>query len=212
MRSRVGGLAAATIALSVLVGSAQASAAGPTKPCADDRSARCGSILVPLYRAAPDGGGRRLRVHFRVFPRTDRSKPALEPVVAAEGGPGYPSIDSAESYLFMLGPLRRRHDLIVVDNRGTGRSGAIDCPRLQAAKGVYSREVGRCARRLGRRANAYGTGAAADAARRLGAGRLPVPRLDLRDRAQRGARDRPRRLPRLRGGPRAALPEDAVTG
>ncbi len=162
MRSRVGGLAAATIASSVLVGSAQASAAGPTKPCADDRSARCGSILVPLYRAAPDGGGRRLRVHFRVFPRTDRSKPALEPVVAAEGGPGYPSIDSAESYLFMLGPLRRRHDLIVVDNRGTGRSGAIDCPRLQAAKGVYSREVGRCARRLGRRANAYGTGAAAD--------------------------------------------------
>jgi hypothetical protein len=69
-------------------------------------------------------------------------------VVAAEGGPGYPSIDSAESYLFMLGPLRRRHDLIVLDNRGTGRSGAINCPRLQAGVGVYSREVGRCARRL----------------------------------------------------------------
>ena len=101
-------------------------------------------------------------MHFRVFPRTDRSQPALQPVVAAEGGPGYPSIDSAESYLFMLGPLRRRHDLIVVDNRGTGRSGAINCPRLQAGVGVYSREVGRCARRLGRRANAYGTGAAAD--------------------------------------------------
>ena len=88
------------------MGSAQASAAGPTKPCADDRSARCGSILVPLYRGAPDGGGRRLRVHFRVFPRTDRS-PALEPVVAAEGGPGYPSIDSAGSYLFMFVTNRR---------------------------------------------------------------------------------------------------------
>jgi pimeloyl-ACP methyl ester carboxylesterase len=163
MRARgVGRLAAAAIALTVFVGPAHVSAAGPTKPCRDDRSARCGSVLVPLYRAAPDGGGRKLRVHFRVFPRTDRSKPALEPVVAAEGGPGYPSIDSAESYLFMLGPLRRRRDLIVVDNRGTGRSGAINCPRLQAAKGVYSREVGRCARRLGRRANAYGTGAAAD--------------------------------------------------
>ena len=81
-------------------------------------------------------------MHFRVFPRTDRSQPALQPVVAAEGGPGYPSIDSAESYLFMLGPLRRRHDLIVVDNRGTGRSGAINCPRLQAGVGVYSREAG----------------------------------------------------------------------
>ena len=106
--------------------------------------------------------GRSLRVHFRVYPRTQRERPALEPVVAAEGGPGYPTIDSAESYLFMLGPLRRRHDLIVMDNRGTGRSGAINCPRLQAGKGTYSREVGRCARRLGRAANAYGTGAAAD--------------------------------------------------
>jgi pimeloyl-ACP methyl ester carboxylesterase len=117
---------------------------------------------VPLVRGAPDGGGRTLRVHFRVYPRTQRERPALEPVVAAEGGPGYPTIDSAESYLFMLGPLRRRHDLIVMDNRGTGRSGAINCPRLQAGKGTYSREVGRCARRLGRTANAYGTGAAAD--------------------------------------------------
>ena len=62
----------------------------------------------------------------------------------------------------MLGRLHARRDLIVMDNRGTGRSGAINCPRLQAGKGVYAREVGRCARRLGRRANAYGTGAAAD--------------------------------------------------
>jgi pimeloyl-ACP methyl ester carboxylesterase len=49
-----------------------------------------------------------------------------------------------------------------MDNRGTGRSGAINCKRLQAGEGVYAREVGRCARLLGRRANAYGTGAAAD--------------------------------------------------
>ncbi len=139
-----------------------AAGAAPTKPCPDDHSARCGSVAVPLLRGAPDGGGRKLRVHFRVFPRTDRSKPPLEPIVAAEGGPGYPSIDSAESYLFMLGSLRRRHALIVVDSRGTGRSGAIDCPRLQAGTGVYAREVGRCAKRLGRAANAYGTGAAVD--------------------------------------------------
>jgi pimeloyl-ACP methyl ester carboxylesterase len=149
-------------AMALLVAAPPASAAPATRPCPDDRTARCGSVLVPLYRGAPDSGGARLRVQFRVFPRTDRSKPALEPVVGAEGGPGYPSIDSAGSYLFMLGPLRRRHDLIVMDNRGTGRSGAIECPRLQAGRGVYSREVGRCARRLGDRANAYGTGAAAD--------------------------------------------------
>ena len=139
-----------------------AAAGTSTKRCKDDRRARCGSIKVPLYRGAPNGGGRTLKVQFRVFPRTDRSKPALEPIVAAEGGPGYPTIDSADSYLFMLGPLHRRHDMIVMDNRGTGRSGVLKCSRLQAQKGTYSREVGRCARRLGRAANAYGTGAAAD--------------------------------------------------
>ena len=159
MRAVVGGL----VAVATLTMAFPAASAGrPTKPCEDDRSARCGSIRVPLYRGVPGGAERKLRVHFRVYPRTDRSRPALEPIVGAEGGPGYPSIDSAQSYLFMLGPLRRRHDLIVMDNRGTGRSGAINCRRLQAGKGVYSREVGRCARKLGRAANAYGTGAAAD--------------------------------------------------
>ena len=138
-------LVAAAVAALLLALPAGAGAA-PTKPCKDDKRARCGSVLVPLLRGAPDGGGRKLRVRFRVFPRTDRSKPALEPIVGAEGGPGYPSIGTADSYLFMLGPLRRRHALIVMDNRGTGSSGAIDCPRLQAGKGTYAREVGRCAR------------------------------------------------------------------
>src|SRR5687768_11392753 len=118
MRARAACLAALSVALAA---PATAAAAPVTRPCPDQRSVRCGSIQVPLLRAAPDGGGRTLRVHFRVFPRTDRRRPALEPVVAAEGGPGYGSIDSADSYLFMLGSLRRRHDLIVMDNRGTGR-------------------------------------------------------------------------------------------
>ena len=159
MRARLAACAATVLFLAVLP---QAAGAAATRPCQDDRTVRCGSISVPLLRAAPQGGGRTLRVHFRVYPRTQRSRPALEPIVAAEGGPGYPTIDSAGDYLFMLGPLHRRRDLIVMDNRGTGRSGAINCPRLQAGKGTYSREVGRCARRLGRAANAYGTGAAAD--------------------------------------------------
>ena len=166
------------VILFVLVPVGSATAGSPTKPCKDDRRARCGSIGVPLYRGAPDGGGRTLRVQFRVFGRTDRSKPALEPIVAAEGGPGYTTIDSADDYLFMLGPLRRRHDMIVVDNRGTGRSGAINCPRLQAQKGIYSREVGRCARRLGRAANAYGTGAAADDLAAV-LDKLGVPKVDI---------------------------------
>ena len=174
---RAGGAGLIAVALLLTGVAAPAAAQRVTRPCEDGSGARCGSLPVPLYRGAPQGGG-KLRIHFRVYPRTDRSRPALEPIVAVEGGPGYPSIDSADGYLFMLGPLRRRHDMIVVDNRGTGRSGAINCPRLQAGKGVYAREVGRCARKLGRAANAYGTGAAADDLAAV-LDRLRVPVVDV---------------------------------
>ncbi|HYN52310.1 MAG TPA: alpha/beta fold hydrolase, partial [Thermoleophilaceae bacterium] len=153
-----GALVALMLALMTVM--AAPAAAAPLERCKGDRSARCGSVKVPLHRSEPQGP--KLKVHFRVYPRSDRSRPALEPIVAAEGGPGYSTIESASSYQFMLGPLLARHDLIVMDNRGTGKSGAIDCPRLQAGKGDYVREVGRCGRKLGKAADAYGSGAAAD--------------------------------------------------
>ncbi len=48
-----------------------------------------------------------------------------------EGGPGYGSIGSAASYRMLFGPLLRTRDLILMDQRGTGGSEAIDCPALQ---------------------------------------------------------------------------------
>ena len=98
--------------------------------------ALCGSIRVPLYWSLPDGGGRRLQVRFRVYLHTDAGAKAAEPVVAFEGGPGYGSIGSAGSYLALLGPLRAAHDLIVMDQRGTGTSDPIHCPALQQGPGT----------------------------------------------------------------------------
>ena len=97
-----------------------------------------------------------------MYRHTDRAAPAAEPVVAFEGGPGYPSIGSAESYLFMLGQLHRTHDLIVMDQRGTGGSSVIDCPALQNGVGVYEQAAAACARQLGMRAGAFGSAAVAD--------------------------------------------------
>ena len=117
-----------------------AAAAPPTKRCKDDR-ARAAARSGP---ALPERARRRREQAARALPRLSRApiatQPALEPIVAAEGGPGYPSIDSAESYLFMLGPLRRRHDLIVMDNRGTGRS---ERDQLPAAPGGQGRLLAR---------------------------------------------------------------------
>jgi pimeloyl-ACP methyl ester carboxylesterase len=120
----------------------------------------CGAIRVPLYRQLPAAGS--VVVRYRVYPHRDDSRPPLEPVVAMEGGPGYGSIGSASTYHFLLGPLTLRHDLIVMDQRGTGGSGAIGCRALQDGLGNYVRAVGACARRLGQAAGAYGSAAVGD--------------------------------------------------
>lgn len=87
-----GALVALMLVLMVMTAPA---AAAPLERCKGDRSARCGSIKVPLHRSEPQGP--KLKVRFRVYPRSDRSRPALEPIVAAEGGPGYSTIESASS-------------------------------------------------------------------------------------------------------------------
>src|SRR3954451_3934878 len=120
--------------------------------------ARCGSVVRPLERARP--GGRKIRVGFRwSAPRGPGSGP---PIVAVEGGPGYPSTGSRVEYLGTFGPLLKTRDLLLVDNRGTGASGAIDCPRVQWSAGrtraqAFARRAARCGRTIEAR---FGRGAA----------------------------------------------------
>jgi pimeloyl-ACP methyl ester carboxylesterase len=84
-----------------------------------------------------------------------------------EGGPGLASIESAGDYRYMIGPLLERHDMIVMDNRGTGLSDPINCPGLQNYLGLshpgnVAALVEDCAGQLGSAANAYGTVAVGD--------------------------------------------------
>jgi pimeloyl-ACP methyl ester carboxylesterase len=144
---------------------ARSAHAAVVRPCPGYRRVLCGAIAVPLYWSVPARGS--LHIHFKVYRHTDSSLPAREPIVAMEGGPGYPSTGSAASYLFMIGSLHRRHDLILMDQRGTGESDAIDCPGVQGYDALvrphdYAAVVAACASRLGERANAYGTAAVAE--------------------------------------------------
>jgi pimeloyl-ACP methyl ester carboxylesterase len=153
--------------------------------CGAGKSGWCGSLARPLDPARP--AGPTIAIGLRWLPATDRARrPTL---VTVEGGPGYPSIGSLFEYQAMFGPLRRDRDMLLVDNRGTGSSALIDCPRLQAFTGVTVRPafpglVAGCARQLERRyggvrapdlfATAY---AAADLDAVLRA--LRIPRIDL---------------------------------
>ena len=130
------------------------------RPCGPASRDRCGVIEVPLLRDAPNGS--TIGVHFRVFAHTDPSAPVQEPIVAFEGGPGYGTIASASDYRFMLGHLLASHDLILMDQRGTGASDAIACRDLQHQIGDEVEAAAACAHHLGDAANAYGSAAAAD--------------------------------------------------
>lgn len=82
---------------------------------------RCGTLEVPLDPAAPDGPSIPLFVArlagFSPEPRPD-------PLLLISGGPGQSTVDM---YLQLRGafePARRDRDIILVDQRGTGRSAA----------------------------------------------------------------------------------------
>ncbi len=141
---------------------ASALATHPTVPleaCADDSEWLCGSVKVPLDRAHPSG--RKLSIGFTVFPHTDPGSTARDALFVSDGGPGIANTQGRGFRLFMLGALTDERDLVLVDHRGTGTSGAIDCPELQG--GVDGTDalldaVGACGRQLGRDSDRYGSG------------------------------------------------------
>jgi pimeloyl-ACP methyl ester carboxylesterase len=122
--------------------------------------ARCGHVAVPLDRLAPAGD--RIRIGFELYRRRDRLRPALGTIVAVEGGPGYSTTDSRDYFLELARPLMARHDLLLVDARGTGLSGPLDCPALRRTVAEYVRRAGRCAAQLGPRVDRYTTRASVD--------------------------------------------------
>ena len=121
---------------------------------------RCGEIEVPFERRDPSLG--KTEVGFAVRPPDARRRPPGAPIFAVEGGPGYASTLTANAYVKVFGAVLRRHPLVLVDMRGTGRSHPVDCPDVQRGVGPEHIVLAECARRLGPRAGSYRTSAAAD--------------------------------------------------
>jgi pimeloyl-ACP methyl ester carboxylesterase len=132
----------------------------PCEPRPNSYSFVCGEIEVPFERADESYG--TTTIGFAVRERTDRRLPSLGPIFAVEGGPGYSSVGTAIAYRKLFGPLLRRHELVLVDMRGLGRSEPMDCPDVQRARGPEWITVSDCAARLGKRFESYRTSAAAD--------------------------------------------------
>lgn len=132
------------------------------RPCHVVRHALCGSLARAWDPTGAVPG--TINIGFAFVPARDRTRPALGTVLPREGGPGYSTTDSGSLYKQMYGRLLDRRNMLLVDQRGTGRSAAINCRELQKPPDdlVYGPAAGRCAQSLGEHANLYGTALSAD--------------------------------------------------
>ncbi len=87
-------------------------------------SAQCGAIEVLENPALP--GSRKIEIHFAVIPAA-KGHARPDPIVPLLGGPGESAIDAAEWSVHRLEPMLNDRDLLLVDQRGTGQSGALRC-------------------------------------------------------------------------------------
>jgi pimeloyl-ACP methyl ester carboxylesterase len=87
-------------------------------------AASCGWLSVPENRKNPSG--KQIQLHVAVV-RSLRTEPAGDPLFLLSGGPGQAASDFYISIAPALARIRRDRDIVIVDQRGTGRSNRLDC-------------------------------------------------------------------------------------
>jgi pimeloyl-ACP methyl ester carboxylesterase len=141
--------------LALLGFGAHPAAALTTHKCPKATDFRCGALVVPLDRAGQVPGIVKLSVAVE-RPR----KGAHGFLLALSGGPGQPSVAFADSFRASLAPALTHRRLVLLDQRGTGASGALHCAPLQALGSldvVNTRIVESCANALGPARQFYST-------------------------------------------------------
>ncbi|MGE5098903.1 MAG: alpha/beta hydrolase [Deltaproteobacteria bacterium] len=105
---------------------AQRPASGALISCsAGGAAARCGTLDVYEDRAAR--AGRKIALNIVVVPAVNASH-ARDPVFWLDGGPGAGATRASRGVAYgFFARLNANHDLVFVDQRGTGKSNPLDC-------------------------------------------------------------------------------------
>ncbi len=99
-------------------------------PAAGPRiAAECTTLTVPENPAAPEGRQVSLKI-ARLKAMTGEPEP--NPLVLIAGGPGQSALESFPQTLHAFNEIRRRRDILLIDQRGTGSSNPLECPELMA--------------------------------------------------------------------------------
>jgi pimeloyl-ACP methyl ester carboxylesterase len=173
--SRVGGrhavraLASSVVVTGCVLGlaAAAASSSGSVSPkltpCeAQGVKARCGTLTVPENRARPKG--RKIGLNVVVVPAA-RKPAAADAFTYIPGGPGGAATQLTSWVMQTFPWVHTRHDIVLVDQRGTGQSNPLACalPTHPLDTPARARAYAQaCLRSLKADVSQYGTRAAMD--------------------------------------------------
>jgi pimeloyl-ACP methyl ester carboxylesterase len=145
--------AALIVAALAALAPGSAGAAPALTPCRGQDEFGCATLNVPLDRTGATPG--TVALHYAI----QRNGPR-KVLIALSGGPGQSAVSSASSFGISLDPALRRYRLAVLDQRGTGGSGVLDCPNLQRLRSLdpyRPQAVANCAAKIGPRRAYYTT-------------------------------------------------------
>lgn len=123
--------------------------------------AQCGTLKVFENRAT--NSGRTIELHIAVI-KAQSDHPAPDPIFFLAGGPGASAIQNAAYALRILKSANEQRDVVLVDQRGTGESNRLTCPRsteeslgLTPLDGTMIQDLQACLSRLDGDPAAYTT-------------------------------------------------------
>jgi pimeloyl-ACP methyl ester carboxylesterase len=96
---------------------------------------KCGKLSVPSNYTKPEGD--KLSINFAVLPAIDNSK-SKTPLMFLAGGPGQAAVELAGQIRSVFTEIRKTRDIILVDQRGTGKSHPLKCDDSKLVNQYYS--------------------------------------------------------------------------
>lgn len=111
--------------------------------------ARCTTFMVPEDRAHPEG--KQIGLHIAVL-KARASEPKPDALFFIAGGPGQASTEAFVEESLAFDRIRSEHDVVLVDQRGTGGSNRLDCPQppadVQPSNTVIAQAAQACLKQL----------------------------------------------------------------
>ncbi len=100
--------------------------------------ALCADYVVPENRADPEG--RKISLRVVVIKATSRN-PQPDPLFLLAGGPGQAATEAFAPLMGALERVQAKRDLVLVDQRGTGKSNPLQCELESATDATVNADV-----------------------------------------------------------------------